>query len=92
MKKAALLYPLFIPNTPWEEISIDVIEPLLRSEDKDIILVVVDWFSKMIRPMAMTTSISSSEVARIYQDDVRPEIYSGLKLNKFCDFIPQNQD
>jgi len=23
---------------------------------------------------------------------VRPKIYSGLKLNKFCDFIPQNKD
>jgi len=42
MKKAASLYPLLIPKTPWKEISIDVIGPLPRSENKDAILVVVD--------------------------------------------------
>jgi len=70
MKKATPLHPLPIPKTPWEEISIDVIEPLPRLEDKDAILVVVDRFSKMIRLIATTTSISSSKVARIYQDDI----------------------
>jgi len=70
MKKATPLHPLPIPKTPWEEISIDVIGPLPRLEDKDAILVVVDRFSKMIRLIATTTSISSSKVARIYQDDI----------------------
>jgi len=42
MKKVAPLYPLPILKTPWEEISIDVIGPLPRSEDKDAILIVVD--------------------------------------------------
>ena len=70
MKKAAPLYPLPTPKTLWEEISIDIIGPLPRSEDKDAILVVVDRFSKMIRLMATTTSISSSKVARIYWDDI----------------------
>jgi len=70
MKKAAPLYPLSTPKTLWEEISIDIIGPLPRSEDKDAILVVVDRFSKMIRLMATTTSISSSKVARIYWDDI----------------------
>ena len=70
MKKAAPLHPLPTSKTPWEEISIDVIGPLSRSEDKDATLVVVDRFSKMIRLMATTTSISSSEVARIYRDNI----------------------
>jgi len=70
MKKAASLHPLPTPKTPWEEISIDVIEPLPKSEDKDAILVVVDQFSKMIRLMTIMTSISSSEVARIYWNDI----------------------
>jgi len=70
MKKAVPLHPLPIPKTPWEEISIDIIGPLPRSEDKDAILVVMDRFSKMIKLIATTTSISSSEVARIYQDDI----------------------
>ena len=70
MKKAVPLYPLLTPKTLWEEINIDVIGPLPKSEDKDAILVVVDQFSKMIRLMAITTSISSSKVARIYRDDI----------------------
>ena len=70
MKKAASLYPLPTPKTPWKEISIDVIGPLPRSENKNAILVVVDWFSKIIRLMTTTTSISSSEIARIYWDDI----------------------
>jgi len=70
IKKAAPLHPLPTPKTPWKEISIDVIGPLPRSEDKDAILVVVDRFSKMIRLMATMTSISSSKVAKIYWDDI----------------------
>ena len=70
MKKVASLHLLPIPKTPWEEISIDIIGPLPRSEDKDAILVVMDRFSKMIKLIATTTSISSSEVARIYQNDI----------------------
>jgi len=62
-------------TTPWEEISIDIIGPLPRSEDKDTILVVIDQFSKMIRLMATMTSISLSKVARIYWDDIW-KIYS----------------
>ena len=70
MKKAAPLHLLPTPKTLWEEISIDIIGPLPKSEDKDAILVVVDWFSKMIRLMATTTLIFSSKVARIYWDNI----------------------
>jgi len=70
MKRAAPLHPLSMPKIPWEEISIDVIGPLPRSEDKNAILVVVDRFSKMIRLIPTTTSISSSEVAKIYRDNI----------------------
>jgi len=70
MKKPVSLHPLPTPKTSWKEISIDIIGPLPRSEDKDAILVVVDQFSKMIRLMVTTISISSSEVARIYRNDI----------------------
>jgi len=70
MKKAVPLHPLPTLKTLWKEISIDVIGPLPKSEDKDAILVVVDRFSKMIRLITITTSISSSEVARIYWNNI----------------------
>jgi len=38
-----------MPRTPWEEISIDIIGPLPRSEDKNAILFIVDQFFKIIR-------------------------------------------
>jgi len=56
--------------TICDKISIDIIGLLSRSEDKDAIVVVVDQFSKIIRLIATMTSIFSSEVARIYWDDI----------------------
>ena len=41
-KKAGELYPLEIPQGPWQEISIDIIGPLPKSNRKDAIIVIVD--------------------------------------------------
>ena len=59
-----------IPKGPWQDISIDMIGPLLRSNGMDTIVVIVDRFTKMIRLMAATTSISSEGIAKIYRDEV----------------------
>ena len=42
MKKAGELYSLRVPEGPWQEISIDIIEQLPKSKDKDTIVVIVD--------------------------------------------------
>ena len=47
-KKLEELYLLEIPQRPWQEISIDIIGPLLRSNGMDTIIVIVDQFIKMI--------------------------------------------
>ena len=47
-KKLGELYPLEIPQGPWQEISIDIIGPLPRSNGIDAIVVIVDRFTKMI--------------------------------------------
>ena len=41
-RKAGELHPLEIPKGPWQEISIDIIGPLLKSNGIDTILVIVD--------------------------------------------------
>jgi len=41
IKKATPLYLLFMPKTLWEEISINIIGPLPRLEDKNAILVII---------------------------------------------------
>ena len=42
MKKAGELHPLKILEGLWKEISIDIIGPLLKYNEKDMIVVIVD--------------------------------------------------
>ena len=69
-KKAGELHPLEISEEPWQDISIDMIGPLPRSNKMDAILVIMNRFTKMIRLKATTTNISSEEVAKIYRDEI----------------------
>jgi len=69
-KKAGKLHPLEIPQGPWQEISIDIIGPLPKSNGKDAIVVIVGRFTKMIRLKATTTDIFSEEIAKIYRDKI----------------------
>ena len=48
MKKAGELHPLKTPEGPQKEISIDVIGPLPKSNEKDAIVVIVNQFMKMV--------------------------------------------
>ena len=68
MKKAGELYPLDILKESCQEISIDIIGPLPRSNGKDAIVVIVDQFTNMIKLKATTTVVSSEEIAKIYRD------------------------
>ena len=65
-RKAGELHPLEISEGPWQDISIDMIGPLLKSNGIDAIVVIMDRFTKMIRLKATTTSISSEGIAKIY--------------------------
>ena len=47
-----------------------MIGPLLSSNGINAILVIVDWFIKMIRLKAITTTISSERIAKIYRDEI----------------------
>ena len=69
-KKARELHPLEISEEPWQEISIDIIGPLLQSKGKDAIVVIVGWFTKMIQLKAMTTIVSLQEIVKIYWDKI----------------------
>ena len=66
MKKARELYPLTTLEGPWKEISIDIIGPLPKSNEKDVIVVIVDRFTKMIQLKVTTTNVSSKGIAKIY--------------------------
>jgi len=76
---------LEIPKGPWQEISIDIIEPLPKLNGMDAIVVIVDRFTKMIRLKAMTMNISSEGIAKIYRDEI-------WKLHRVPRKIPQVEE
>ena len=69
-KKAGELHLLEIPQGPWQEISIDIIRPLPKSNGMDVIVVIVDRFTKIVRLKVTTTNVSSEGIAKIYRDDI----------------------
>jgi len=70
MKKAGELHPLKTLEGPWQEISIDIIGPLPKFNEKDTIVVIVDRFTKMVRLKATMTNISLEKIAKIYRDEI----------------------
>ena len=70
MKKAEELHSLKRPEGSWQEISINVIRPLPKSDRKNVIVVIVDRFTKMIWLKATMTNVSSEKIAKIYQDKI----------------------
>jgi len=64
------LHPLEILQEPWQEISIDIIGPLPKSNGKDTIMVIMDRFTTMIKLKKTMTNISLEEIVRIYRDKI----------------------
>ena len=70
MKKAGELHSLETSEEPWQEISINIIGPLPKSNRIDAIVVIVDWFIKMIRLQVTTTTVSLENIAKIHRDKI----------------------
>ena len=70
MKKTRELHSLKIPEGPWQEISINIIGPLPKSNEKDTIVVIVDWFTKIVQLKATITNVSLEEIVKIYRDKI----------------------
>ena len=69
-RKAGELHLLEISQGLWQEISIDIIGLLPKSNGMDAIVVIVDRFTKMICLKATTMNISLEGIAKIYRDDI----------------------
>ena len=84
---AAPLIPNEIPTKPWKIISIDMISPLPESKGNNVILVIVDRFSKKIEGIPTTTELTSKGVAELFRDHVFKQ--HGLPQKVISDQGPQ---
>jgi len=64
------LHPLEIPQGLWQEININIVGPLSKSNEMDAIVVIVDQFTKIIQLKTTMTNISSKGMAKIYRDEI----------------------
>lgn len=65
-----LLQPLEIPQWAWSHLSKDFIEGLPRYEGKNVILVVVDRFSKYAHFVALSHPYTPASVAKLFLENI----------------------
>ncbi|RVW33091.1 Transposon Tf2-2 polyprotein [Vitis vinifera] len=82
-----LLEPLPIAERPWDNVTMDFIIRLPKSEDRGSIIVVVDKFSKYATFIAAPTDCTAEEMARLFIKHLFKLM--GLELHFSTSFHPQ---
>jgi hypothetical protein len=71
IKTLGLLQPLAIPSQRWEEVSMDFITGLLKSEGKSVIMVIVDRLTKYAHFCALSHPFKASTFATAFMETVK---------------------
>jgi transposase InsO family protein len=71
IKTPGLLQPLSIPSHHWEEVSMDFITGLPKSEGKSVIMVIVDRLTKYAHFCALSHPFKASTVATAFMETVQ---------------------
>ena len=71
IKTPGLLQPLSIPSQHWEEVSMDLITGLPKSEGKSVIMVVVDRLTKYAHFCALSHPFKASTVSTAFMETIQ---------------------
>jgi hypothetical protein len=71
IKTPGLLQPLAIPSQRWEEVSMDFITGLPKSEGKSVIMVIVDRLTKYTHFCALSHPFKASTIATAFMETVQ---------------------
>lgn len=70
IKMLGLLQPLPVPTEPWHDLTMDFIEGLPASEGYEVIMVVVDRFTKYAHFVPLRHPFTAATVARAFWDNI----------------------
>src|SRR3984885_6737072 len=81
IKASGLLQPLSIPSQCWEEVSMDFITSLPKSEGKSFIMVVVDRLTKYAHFCALSPPFKASTVSTAFMETIQ-KLHGNPKIIK----------
>ena len=79
IKTLGLLQPLSIPGQCWEEVSMDFIIGLAKSEGKSVIMVVVKRLTKYAHFCAISYQLKASTVSIVFMETIQ-NIHGNRKI------------
>nr|GEV65962.1 putative reverse transcriptase domain-containing protein [Tanacetum cinerariifolium] len=69
--KGAPIHPLPVPDGPWEDVSLNFLVGLLKTQrQKDSVMIVVDRFSKMAHFIACAKTYDARQIANLYFQEI----------------------